>query len=58
MLKKQSYSAPEAEEVELKFEKGFLQLSGGGSTIDDGTIDDWGTPAMDSIFDSIDDIVL
>lgn len=57
MLKKQSYAAPEAEELELKFEK-VLQLSGGGSTIDDGTIDDWGTPAMDSIFDSIDDIVL
>lgn len=35
------YTAPEAELLVIRFEEGFLTVSGEGNTIDDAIIDNW-----------------
>lgn len=40
--KKLFYTAPEAELLVIRFEEGFLTVSGEGNTLDDAIIDDWG----------------
>ncbi len=52
MLKKQSYFAPEADRIELKFESIICQsLTGNG--IESGTLDDWGTLESAANFDDV-----